>query len=117
MVEAKRGFHALGLSSELLEALDRVQYREPTPIQAAFIPEALTGRDVIGQAQTGTGKTAAFVLPFLNSWNDDNAPGPQGVVLAPTRELVVQVAEEAAKLAPNPNCRAVAIYGGQPFRT
>lgn len=115
-VEAPSGFHSLGLCPELLDALNRVGYSEPTPIQAALIPEALTGRDVIGQAQTGTGKTAAFLLPFFNSWRDENAPGPQAIVLAPTRELVVQVAEEANKLAPSPNCRAVAIYGGQPFR-
>jgi ATP-dependent RNA helicase DeaD len=115
LVEPRSGFHELSLSSPLLEALDRAGYREPTPIQAAFIPEALTGRDVIGQAQTGTGKTAAFLLPFLNNWRDDNRPGPQALVLAPTRELVVQVAEEAVKLSPNRHCRAVPIYGGQRF--
>jgi ATP-dependent RNA helicase DeaD len=92
-----------------------VGYVEPTPIQTAFIPEALSGRDVIGQAQTGTGKTAAFLLPFLNSWRDDNRPGPQALVMAPTRELVQQVSEEAAKLSPHRNCRSVAIYGGQRF--
>src|SRR6516164_2494738 len=116
MVEPQSGFHTMSLSPTLLEALDRAGYREPTPIQAAFIPEALSGRDVIGQAQTGTGKTAAFLLPFLNSWRDDNRPGPQALVLAPTRELVVQVAEEARKLAPSKHCRAVPIYGGQRFR-
>jgi ATP-dependent RNA helicase DeaD len=97
-------------------ALNRVSYHEPTPIQAALIPEALDGRDVIGQAQTGTGKTAAFLLPFLNSWRDNNLPGPQALVLAPTRELVVQVGEEARKLAPSRHCRTVPIYGGQRFR-
>jgi ATP-dependent RNA helicase DeaD len=116
MAEPRSGFHELSLSPALLQALDRVGYRDPTPIQAAFIPEALSGRDVIGQAQTGTGKTAAFLLPFLNGWNDDNRPGPQAIVLAPTRELVVQVSEEAAKLSPNRHCRAVPIYGGQRFR-
>jgi ATP-dependent RNA helicase DeaD len=116
MAEPLGGFHDLSLSPTLLQALDRVGYRDPTPIQAAFIPEALSGRDVIGQAQTGTGKTAAFLLPFLNGWRDDNRPGPQALVLAPTRELVVQVSEEAAKLSPNRHCRAVPIYGGQRFR-
>jgi ATP-dependent RNA helicase DeaD len=116
LAEPRGGFHDLALSPALLQALDRAGYREPTPIQAAFIPEALSGRDVIGQAQTGTGKTAAFLLPFLNSWRDDNRPGPQAIVLAPTRELVVQVSEEAAKLSPNRHCRAVPIYGGQRFR-
>jgi ATP-dependent RNA helicase DeaD len=113
----RSGFHALDLNPELLAALDRVGYSEPTPIQTAFIPEALTGRDVIGQAQTGTGKTAAFVLPFYNNWRDEaNQKGPQAIVLAPTRELVVQVAEEASRLSPSPACHAVAIYGGQRFR-
>jgi ATP-dependent RNA helicase DeaD len=115
MVEPQSGFHELSLSPPLLEALDRAGYRDPTPIQAAFIPEALTGRDVIGQAQTGTGKTAAFLLPFMNNWRDDNSPGPQALILAPTRELVVQVAEEAARLSPDRHCRAVPIYGGQSF--
>jgi ATP-dependent RNA helicase DeaD len=117
MAEPVSGFRELSLSPELLAALDRAGYHEPTPIQAAFIPEALTGRDVMGQAQTGTGKTAAFLLPFLNGWRDDNRPGPQAIVLAPTRELVVQVAEEASKLSPSRQCRAVPIYGGQRFRS
>jgi ATP-dependent RNA helicase DeaD len=99
-----------------LAALQRAEYFEPTPIQAALIPEALCGRDVIGQAQTGTGKTAAFLLPFMHHWRDRNEPGPQMLVLAPTRELVVQVSEEARKLAPSKHCRAVPIYGGQRFR-
>ncbi len=116
LVEPQSGFHNLTLSPDLLAALDRAGYHEPTPIQSALIPEALAGRDVIGQAQTGTGKTAAFLLPFMNSWRDDNLPGPQCLILAPTRELVVQVAEEAAKLSPHKNCRAVPIYGGQRFR-
>jgi len=116
LVESPSGFHALSLSSPVLAALDRARYLEPTPIQAALVPEALQGRDVIGQAQTGTGKTAAFLLPFFNSWRDSNLPGPQALVLAPTRELVVQVAEEANKLAPSRHCRAVPIYGGQRIR-
>src|SRR5262249_35965156 len=90
-------------------------YLEPTPMQAALIPEALAGRDVLGQAQTGTGKTAAFLLPFLHGWRDNNEPGPQALVLAPTRELVVQVSEEARKLAPSRHCRTIPIYGGQRF--
>src|SRR6266513_1691297 len=105
MVEPQSGFHNLQLTSSLLAALARARYDQPTPIQAAFIPPALTGRDVIGQAQTGTGKTAAFLLPFLNGWRDNNLPGPQALILAPTRELVVQVSEEAKKLAPSPHFR------------
>jgi len=110
------GFTALGLSPDVLAALERASYHEPTPIQTAFIPEALSGRDVIGQAQTGTGKTAAFLLPFFQNWREEDQPGPQALVLAPTRELVVQVAAEASTLAPSPACRSLAIYGGQRFR-
>jgi ATP-dependent RNA helicase DeaD len=111
------GFSSLALNADVLAAVERAGYREPTPIQASFIPEALAGRDVIGQAQTGTGKTAAFLLPFFNSWREDEpSAGPQALVLAPTRELVVQVAEEAVKLSPNPNCRCIAIIGGQRIR-
>jgi ATP-dependent RNA helicase DeaD len=116
LVEAQSGFRALSLSQSVLSALDRASYHQPTPIQAALIPEALRGRDVIGQAQTGTGKTAAFLLPFLNSWKDTTVPGPQALILAPTRELVVQVSEEARKLTPSKYCRPVAVYGGQRFR-
>jgi ATP-dependent RNA helicase DeaD len=114
---ATTGFATLPLRPEVLAALERANYHQPTPIQAALIPEALTGRDVIGQAQTGTGKTAAFLLPFLNRWCDNNAPGPQAIILAPTRELVVQVAKETVKLTPEKNCRTLAIYGGQRFGT
>ena len=111
-VESANGFQALTLSSRLLAVLSKINYLEPTPIQAALIPLALAGRDVIGQAQTGTGKTAAFLLPFLERWEDKNEPGPTAVVLAPTRELVVQVAEEARKLAPSRHFRILPIYGG-----
>ena len=116
LVDAPSGFHALLQSPPLLSALNRASYHQPTPIQAAFIPEAIAGRDVIGQAQTGTGKTAAFLLPFLETWRDTTIPGPQALVLTPTRELTVQVAEEAAKLTPSKHCRTVPIYGGQRFR-
>jgi ATP-dependent RNA helicase DeaD len=116
LVENQSGFSTLKLSPPLLAALHRANYIDPTPIQAALIPHALAGRDVIGQAQTGTGKTAAFLLPFLNSWEDKNIPGPQALVLAPTRELVVQVAAEARKLTPSKHCRTLPIYGGQSFR-
>ena len=116
LVESPSGFSHLSLNAPVLAALQRASYHEPTPIQAALIPEALQGRDVIGQAQTGTGKTAAFLLPFFNSWKDDNRPGPQAIVLAPTRELVVQVSEEAERLAPSRHCRSLAIYGGQRIR-
>src|ERR1700759_4323208 len=102
----------MNFSPPLLAALHRAKYAQPTPIQAALIPHVLQGRDVIGQAQTGTGKTAAFLLPFLNQWRPSDDRGPQALVLAPTRELVAQVAEESERLAPSKNCRTVAIYGG-----
>jgi ATP-dependent RNA helicase DeaD len=116
LAEPQSGFAPLDLSPPILEALQRAKYVEPTPIQAALIPEALAGRDVIGQAQTGTGKTAAFLLPFLNSWDLEDASGPRALVLVPTRELVTQVAEEARKLTPFRDCRTVPIYGGQRMR-
>jgi ATP-dependent RNA helicase DeaD len=116
LAEPQSGFQEFSLNPLVLAALHRAEDVSPTPIQAALLPEALQGRDVIGQAQTGTGKTAAFLLPFLSSWRDTNEPGPLALVLAPTRELVVQVGEEATKLAPSRRCRTVPIYGGQSFR-
>lgn len=115
LVEAPSGFHALNLSEPILSAVDRAGYRDPTPIQAALIPKVLEGLDVIGQAQTGTGKTAAFLLPFFQSWEPNNEPGPQALIMAPTRELVAQVAEEAQKLRPSKHFRTLAVYGGQPL--
>jgi ATP-dependent RNA helicase DeaD len=109
------GFHALNLIPPLLDALDHVGYREPSPIQAAVIPLAMQGRDVMGQAQTGTGKTAAFLLPFMNAWRGGEPSRPQAIVLAPTRELACQVAEEAVKIAPSRFFRTVAVYGGASF--
>lgn len=114
LVKPTSGFQSLDLSPPILAALQRAKYHEPTPIQSAFIPLVLSGRDVIGQAQTGTGKTAAFMLPFLERWKD--VPGPTALVLAPTRELVVQVCEEGKKLVPHKNCRVVSIYGGTRFQ-
>jgi ATP-dependent RNA helicase DeaD len=116
LAEPRSGFAPLDLSPPILAALERANYVQPTPIQAALIPEALAGRDVIGQAQTGTGKTAAFLLPFLNSWAEEDASGPRALVLVPTRELVSQVADEAKKLTPFRDCRTVPIYGGQRMR-
>jgi ATP-dependent RNA helicase DeaD len=112
--ESASTFQDLPLVPPLQSALDRAGYQTPTPIQAAFTPKALAGHDVIGQAPTGTGKTAAFLLPILNGIREE-APGPQAVVLAPTRELAVQIAAEAEKLAYGMNIRPVAIYGGQRY--
>src|SRR6059058_4987270 len=85
-------FTDLGLPEPLLRALADVGYESPSPIQAATIPPLLQGRDVLGQAQTGTGKTAAFALPVLARL-DAAQRAPQALVLAPTRELAIQVAE------------------------
>jgi ATP-dependent RNA helicase DeaD len=112
---APAGFRALNLIPPLNDSLDRAGYLEPSPIQAAVIPIALTGKDVIGQAQTGTGKTAAFLLPFMNRWRGGDPSKPQALVMAPTRELAVQVAEEAVKLAPSRHFMTVPVYGGQRF--
>jgi ATP-dependent RNA helicase DeaD len=112
---APAGFAALGLHPELLRALADVGYESPSPIQAATIPPLLEGRDVLGTAQTGTGKTAAFALPILS--RIDMKPGkPQSLVLAPTRELAIQVAEAFQRYAAHfPGFQVLPIYGGQGY--
>ncbi|MBX3442673.1 MAG: DEAD/DEAH box helicase [Planctomyces sp.] len=104
----------MGLSERMLRALDGVKYQNPTPIQAAFIPRALTGRDCIGQARTGTGKTCAFVIPLLEQI-DHSLPKVQALVLCPTRELGEQVAQEAGRLAAEHNCDPALLVGGRPL--
>src|SRR5947208_13756349 len=113
MEPKKSGFHNLSLSPTVLAALDRANYHEPTPIQAALIPPALSGRDVIGQAQTGTGKTAAFLLPFLNRWRDRPEPGPHAVGMAARRWLVEGVRLEAAMRTQQRHGRSVSIVAGR----
>jgi ATP-dependent RNA helicase DeaD len=98
-----------------LDALEHAGYFHPTPIQEAIIPLALRGRDVIGQSQTGTGKTAAYLLPFLTRWRPHLFRGPIGLVMVPTRELALQVSREAHKLAPCRRFRIVTLYGGVPL--
>ncbi len=105
-------FADLKLIRPLFEAVTYAGYVHPTPVQEAVIPVALRGKDVIGQAQTGTGKTAAFLLPFMNRWRPHKFKGPIGLVMTPTRELALQVAMEAEKLAPSRRFRTVAVYGG-----
>jgi len=108
-------FTDLGLSDALLRALADVGYESPSPIQAATIPPLLEGRDVLGQAQTGTGKTAAFALPMLARL-DAATNKPQVLVLAPTRELAIQVSEAFQKYAHHlPGFHVVPIYGGQSY--
>jgi ATP-dependent RNA helicase DeaD len=88
----------MGLSRTMLQALKRIGYVTPSPIQAAFIPEAIDGFDVLGQAKTGTGKTAAFAIPLIEM-HEERGRGPQAIILAPTRELVQQIVVESQKLA------------------
>ncbi|MDR3385741.1 MAG: DEAD/DEAH box helicase [Rudaea sp.] len=108
-------FRKLGLTEALLETLAEVGYETPSPIQAATIPPLLAGRDVIGQAQTGTGKTAAFALPILSRL-DLSRTRPQALVLAPTRELAIQVAEAFQRYAVKmPGFHVLPIYGGQSY--
>ena len=108
-------FAELGLSDPVLQALTAVGYESPSPIQAATIPALLAGKDVLGQAQTGTGKTAAFALPILSRLNLKQRE-PQALVLVPTRELAIQVAEAFQKYASAlPGFHVLPIYGGQSY--
>ena len=110
------GFDSLGLRPELLNALTNLGYEEPTPIQEATIPALIAGRDVLGQAATGTGKTAAFALPILHNLpsHRKNAD-PTALVLTPTRELCMQVAEALHRYGRDLRVRVLPIYGGQPI--
>lgn len=104
-------FKDLGLQPELLLAVERSGFEEATPIQEATIPLAIEGKDVIGQAQTGTGKTAAFGLPMLEKIDTSNRV-LQGLVIAPTRELAIQTQEELYRLGRDKKIRVQAVYGG-----
>ena len=92
MTDTPQSFADLALCPALLETIREIGYESPSPIQAASSPHLLAGRDILGQAQTGTGKTAAFALPILNRI-DISRRVPQALILAPTRELAIQVAE------------------------
>lgn len=105
-------FGELGLSAKRLQVLEELGYTEPTDIQIETIPLLLEGRDVIGQAQTGTGKTAAFSLPILETL-DGSSPAVQAMVLTPTRELALQVCQSMCSLKGNDRCYVMPIYGGQ----
>jgi ATP-dependent RNA helicase DeaD len=111
----KRPFSELGLSSDILKAVDKMGFEEASPIQTAVIPFAMTGRDVVGQSATGSGKTAAFAIPAIEKV-DVSLKKVQVLVLCPTRELAVQVAEEFGKLASfKKGLMEVPIYGGQSY--
>ena len=115
--EPESGFAGFGFSDALLRTLADKGYSEPSPIQKAAFPELMLGRDLVGQAQTGTGKTAAFALPLLERL-ESGQKTPQALVLAPTRELAMQVAESfKAYSAGHPHLKVLAVYGGTDFRS
>ncbi len=115
MEEPATGFQSMGLSRGMLKALAAARYHEPSPIQAEFIPAALDGLDVLGQAKTGTGKTAAFGIPLIEML-EARGRGPQAIILAPTRELTQQIVVELKKLCANRGDVAVCgLYGGEPI--
>lgn len=117
MTTADNGFADLGLRPDILNALTTLGYEEPTPIQSEAIPPLLAGNDLLGQAATGTGKTAAFALPLLERIADRIGKGekPLALVLAPTRELAVQVCEAVHRYGRHMGARVLPIYGGQPI--
>ena len=107
-------FTELNLHPQLMQAIIELGYTDPTPIQSAIIPMMLAGQDVIGQAQTGTGKTAAFGLPILQNLEPGQS-AVQGLVLVPTRELAIQVAKAIYDYGRYREARVLAVYGGQPY--
>src|SRR5689334_11430344 len=109
-------FSDLGLKPELLRALSEKGYAEPTPIQAQAIPAVLEGRDVLAGAQTGTGKTAGFVLPILQRLDGASGRLPRALVLVPTRELAAQVAESARLYGKYTALRTLVVFGGVSIR-
>src|SRR5882724_4397286 len=111
----KRPFSELGLTPDILKAVEKMGFEEASPIQTAVIPVALTGKDIVGMSSTGSGKTAAFAIPAIERV-DPKIRAVQVLVLCPTRELAVQVAEEAGKLALfKRRVMGVPIYGGQSY--
>ena len=110
-------FNEMGLSPETLKSIQALGFETPTPIQEQAIPILLEGkRDFVGLASTGTGKTAAFGLPLLERIDPDLAV-PQGIILCPTRELCLQIADDLKKYSRHrSNLRVVAVYGGSPSR-
>jgi ATP-dependent RNA helicase RhlE len=106
------GFNTFNLSPFLHKTIEAVGYVKPTPIQARAIPLVLEGHDLIGLAQTGTGKTAAFVLPLLQRLTTAKTRGSKVLVLAPTRELVEQIRDVVTLLAPRTGIKSITVYGG-----
>ncbi|MGB8253740.1 MAG: DEAD/DEAH box helicase, partial [Anaerolineaceae bacterium] len=105
-------FNQFNLDPRLQAGITRLGYREPTPIQEAAIPAAVTGQDLIGTAQTGTGKTAAFVLPILNRLMNGPRNRTRALIVTPTRELAEQIHESVRDLAYGTKLRSATVYGG-----
>ena len=114
--QVDRRFAALGLRDELLKTISSLGYEEATPIQRETIPHLLAGKDLLGQAATGTGKTAAFALPVLNNIEAGPPGDPVALVVVPTRELAMQVSEAMFKYGREQNIKVVPVYGGQPIQ-
>lgn len=110
-------FHDLNIKKPILTALDELEYITPTTIQSAGFSVMMSGKDVIGLAQTGTGKTLAYLLPLLSLWKFSKEPHPQILIIVPTRELVVQVVREVEKLTPYMNVAVGGVYGGANINT
>ena len=110
-------FEQFNLPKALQKALDELQITTPTPIQTKSFPVILSGRDVMGIAQTGTGKTYAYLLPILKQWKFAHVDTPRVVIIVPTRELVVQVVEEVNKLTQYMSIRSLGVYGGTNINT
>src|SRR5690606_6433889 len=119
LAKVHMSFESLGLSPTLLSALDRAGFTEPTPVQSAAIPPAMAGKDLMVSSQTGSGKTAAFMLPVLNriaAQPGNKGSGVQVLVLTPTRELALQVAEATSKYGANiAGLRVATVVGGMPY--
>src|SRR6266536_742457 len=111
MPELPQAFAALGVRPSILRGLADAQFEIPSEIQALLIPRALAGVDILGQARTGTGKTAAFAIPVLQ--RADKGVATQAIILVPTRELAVQVESEIKRLGQYTPIRTVAVFGGQ----
>ena len=103
-------FATLGLKESIVKAVSDLGFTQPSQIQAESIPVTLSGADLIGQAQTGTGKTAAYSLPILTKMS--KAPGIKALILAPTRELAVQVHDEIKRLSKYEKVEVLSVYGG-----
>ena len=105
-------FNELGINAPILKALSEVGYKAPTPIQQQAMPPVLAGRDLLGCAQTGTGKTAAFAVPILQRLSGQKGHGVRALVLTPTRELALQIYENVCQYARYTPCTAAVIFGG-----